>query len=418
MNDLDHHPCFNPKVRASCGRVHLPVAPACNVQCNFCNRDCDCVNESRPGVTSGILSPHQALAYLEKIVEKDPKINVVGIAGPGDPFANARETMETLRLVRAKYPDILLCVATNGVDLLPHIEELAQLRVGHVTVTVNAVSPAIGERVYAWARDGKRVLRGTPAAGFILGRQMAALARLKAEGITVKVNTIFLPGINDTHVEKIAEEIGSLGVDFMNVVPLYGVKDTPFADLPAPDRGQLAAVRAACAQYVPQLEHCTRCRADAVGLLGQAQEEGNLELLRACAELPLRPNDERPYVAVGSMEGVLVNQHMGEASHLWIFGREQESFAVVDTRETPEAGSGDARWLALAETLKDCRAVVVSGVGQKPRRILTENGIRVVEAEGVIERVLETIYQGGEIRFAPRPRRCGVDCMGNGQGCS
>ena len=61
--EIHHHPCFNGDARGIFGRVHLPVAPACNVQCNFCDRKHDCPNESRPGVTSVVLSPGQALAF-------------------------------------------------------------------------------------------------------------------------------------------------------------------------------------------------------------------------------------------------------------------------------------------------------------------------------------------------------------------
>ena len=46
--NLDDHPCFNKKSHRRFGRVHLPVAPRCNIQCKFCNRQFDCVNESRP----------------------------------------------------------------------------------------------------------------------------------------------------------------------------------------------------------------------------------------------------------------------------------------------------------------------------------------------------------------------------------
>ena len=418
MLDLQMHPCFNPEARTTCGRAHLPVAPACNMQCNYCNRDYDCVNESRPGISSGVLAPHQALFYLNKVVEMDPSIRVVGIAGPGDPFANPTETMETLRLVREHYPEMLLCVATNGLNALPYVDDLARLNVSHVTVTVNAVSAAIAAQVYGWARDGKKVLRQQQAAGFIIGRQMATISRLKAEGITIKINTIYLPGINDEHIPEIAGVVAGLGADFMNIMPLYSVKDTKFENLPEPDPMKVSEVREKCTHYLPQLAHCRRCRADAAGLLGKSIGDEVTELLRECARLPLPEDIERPYVAVGSMEGVLVNQHLGEATHLWIFERYNEGFRVVDTRETPEPGSGEARWHALADVLSDCRALLVSGVGQNPRQILGENGMRVIEAEGVIEGMLETIYRGEEIRFTPRPRRCGVDCMGNGQGCS
>ena len=77
MIDLEKHPCFNIKAKGTYARVHLPVAPKCNIQCNYCKRDYDCVNESRPGVTSEILSPEQALAYLIKLKEKMPNLSVV-----------------------------------------------------------------------------------------------------------------------------------------------------------------------------------------------------------------------------------------------------------------------------------------------------------------------------------------------------
>ena len=125
---LDNHPCFNPGACTSFGRVHLPVAPRCNIQCKFCNHKFDCVNETRPGVTSAVLSPGQAMVYLEDVFARKGNIAVVGIAGPGDPFANPQETLETLSRVRARYPEVMLCVATNGLSLSPHIKELARHR--------------------------------------------------------------------------------------------------------------------------------------------------------------------------------------------------------------------------------------------------------------------------------------------------
>ena len=97
-----------------------------------------------PGVTSAVLKPKQAIAYLEQVLEAEPRITVAGIAGPGDPFANPKETLETIRLIRRRFPDLLLCLATNGLGLPPYLDELAELQVSHVTLTVNAVDPEIG----------------------------------------------------------------------------------------------------------------------------------------------------------------------------------------------------------------------------------------------------------------------------------
>ena len=125
--DLSNHPCFNAKVRGKFGRVHLPVAPRCNIQCNYCDRKYDCVNESRPGVTSAVLTPRQAMTYLDFVLEKVENISVVGIAGPGDPFANPEETMETLRLVREKYPGVETWYPLGLLNLGESYEQLNEI---------------------------------------------------------------------------------------------------------------------------------------------------------------------------------------------------------------------------------------------------------------------------------------------------
>ncbi len=415
--DFSNHPCFNESIRHKYGRVHLPVAPKCNIQCYYCNRKYDCVSESRPGVTSTVLSPGQAIAYLQHVVDRDPQIRVVGIAGPGDPFANADETMETLRRVRALYPDMLLCVATNGLEIAPHIEELAELSVSHVTITMNTVDPVIASNIYGWVRTGKRVVRGIEAARLLCDRQQVAIARLKECGVVVKVNCILIPGTNLEHAEVVAKRARELGADILNCIPLYPVEGSEFERYAPPSASEVTSIRIKAAQHMPQMHHCTRCRADAVGLLDQGIDGEYTQLLRACATLPMEPTESRPHVAVGSLEGVLVNQHLGEANALWIFRREGERFVCVDSRETPPPGQGAARWETLARTLHDCSALLVSGAGSSPQEALTGHGIRVIVTEGIIESLLEDMWQGKPL---PAPRiahACGVGCSGTGTGC-
>ena len=177
--DMLRHPCFSEAARHHFARIHLPVAPDCNIQCNFCKRMYDCANESRPGVTSAVLSPKQAICYLDAVLQRDPRISVVGIAGPGDPFATPEKTMETLRLVRERHPEMLLCVASNGLAVAPYVDELASLDVSHVTLTVNAVDREIGGKIYAWVRDGKRVYRG-PIGAELLWEKLPIFPRMKA----------------------------------------------------------------------------------------------------------------------------------------------------------------------------------------------------------------------------------------------
>ncbi len=93
------HPCYSSDAK-DYARMHLPVAPRCNTQCNYCNRKYDCQNESRPGVTSEILSPLQALERFKEAKAKVDKLTVVGIAGPGDAMANFQETKETIQMIK------------------------------------------------------------------------------------------------------------------------------------------------------------------------------------------------------------------------------------------------------------------------------------------------------------------------------
>jgi len=291
---IENHPCFNDASRHKFGRIHLPVAPKCNIQCNYCNRKFDCMNENRPGVTSRILSPLQALHYLEQALVLSPNIAVVGIAGPGDPFANPDETMETLRLVRAKYPEMLLCLATNGLELLPYIDELAELKVSHVTITINAIDPVIGAEVYAWVRYKKKVYREIEAAKVLIANQLESLIKLKKAGITAKVNSIIIPGVNDTHVIAVASKVAELGADILNCLPYYSTTETVFENIEEPSLEMVAEIQTATSAYLPQMKHCARCRADAVGIIGELNNEEMMKKLAEAAALPKNPSEKRP----------------------------------------------------------------------------------------------------------------------------
>ena len=53
MSELETHPCFTAKC-SDYARIHLPVAPKCNMQCNYCLRKYSCVNEAVPASWQGL----------------------------------------------------------------------------------------------------------------------------------------------------------------------------------------------------------------------------------------------------------------------------------------------------------------------------------------------------------------------------
>ena len=348
---------------------------------------------------------------------------MVGLAGPGDPFANPEETMETLRRVRKNYPEMLLCVASNGLGIGPYIDELAQIQVSHVTVTVNAIDPAVAEKIYAWVRHGKRVLQPKEGVKLLLEKQLDAITRLKAKGIVVKVNSIIIPGINDEHIPEVAEKMGEMHVDILNCVPYYPNQGSTFEHIPEPSKEMIAHIRKESGKFIPQMHHCTRCRADAVGLLGEDMPQELLKSLKTCESMPepqtLAINASRSLVAVASREGVLVNQHLGEADHLLIYGKKNDAVSLIESRRTPESGGGMRRWDELADSISDCSLLLVSGVGQNPRQALTRKGIEVVEIEGLIDEAVRTVFDGGSLRHLTKRKiaACGAECSGTGGGC-
>jgi len=420
------HPCFNKESSGSCGRVHLPVAPKCNIQCNYCNRKYDCVNESRPGVTSAILKPFQALEYVKQVLEKEPRITVVGIAGPGDPMANPAETLETMRLIREAFPHRLFCLSSNGLAMAEYADDLAALGVSHATVTMSTVDPAIGAKIYSWVRDGNVVYRGQAAAELLLSRQVAAIAALKARGLAVKVNAIMLPGVNMVHgnapLKAVAEKSRELGVDLMNLIPILPTAGTPFGGLAEPTKEAVTAVRGQIGHLVPQMTHCRRCRADAVGLLcgDRSGELGGV--LASCGKLPPQGQDDRPHIAVATREGLLINQHLGEAKRFQIWGKAGDgAFRLIDERQAPTAGCGPNRWEDLARILSDCRAVLVGAIGDAPRKILAERGVMPAACSGFIEDALRLAYGdsgvGGLEVLRAKQGGLGKQCCGAGDGC-
>jgi len=355
--------------------------------------------------------------------ERD-NISVVGIAGPGDPFANPEETLKTLELVRKNYPEMLLCLATNGLNILPYADDIINLKVSHVSVTVNAVDPEIGQRIYAWVRNGKRTLRPREGAEVLLENQLKAISHLTGKGMIVKINSVVLPGINEDHITDIAEKVGALGVDIFNCMPYSPSSGSRFEDIGEPSHEKIRLIREESSRHVKQMYHCTRCRADAAGLLKEATDQRVIDKLKKFAAITpmlktLESTSNRPYVAVASMEGVLVNQHLGEAERLFIYGFDGHEVYPANIRLTPEPGGGAERWKRLSEVIGDCRALLVSGIGANPKNVLTKNGIEIYEVEGVIEETVRAVFQGTGLNpfLKRRMTVCGAECGGMGMGC-
>ncbi len=186
---VKNHPCYSEDAHHHYARMHVAVAPACNIQCNYCNRKYDCANESRPGVVSEKLTPEQAAKKVLAIASVIPQLTVLGVAGPGDPLANPEKTFKTFDLVSKAAPDIKLCLSTNGLALPDHVETLEKFNVDHVTITINMIDPEVGAAIYPWIFWKHRRVAGKEAAKILGERQLQGLEMLTERGVLCKITS-------------------------------------------------------------------------------------------------------------------------------------------------------------------------------------------------------------------------------------
>ncbi len=259
------HPCFDAEAHDRVGRVHLPVAPRCNIQCNFCERKvCATVTGQHPGWARRILSAEEAVTLVDSVAAAHPASDfVVGVAGPGDPLAN-EETFAALRAIHQRHPEIVKCISTNGLLLAERLPELLTVGISALTVTINAVSSEVAGRIYAWVRYRGETYRGYEAAKLLLQKQTEGVKAALAAGLSVKVNTVLVPGVNDDLLPALAMRLGGMGVGLMNIMPL--IPAGRMRDRRPPTCEELMSARDSCEAFVPQFRRCEQCRADTVCL--------------------------------------------------------------------------------------------------------------------------------------------------------
>ena len=261
------HPCFGPH-KHNKGRIHLPVAPGCNIECRFCDRKINEV-ENRPGVTSTVIKPEEACGYIRRALERCPELTVVGIAGPGDTLAT-NYALDTFRLVKKEFPRLIRCMSTNGLLLLERAEELVDVGIDTLTVTVNAVDPEIEAQLNNKIIYHGKIYTGVEAAEILIHNQIEGIKKVMelSEGrMLIKVNSVLCPGINDSHIEEIAYTVKDAGAHIYNIIPL--IPQNELKHLAAPTFDQLDQARKAAYPYINIFTHCAHCRADAIGVPGE-----------------------------------------------------------------------------------------------------------------------------------------------------
>ena len=414
-----NHPCYSEEAHHHYARMHVAVAPACNIQCNYCNRKYDCANESRPGVVSEKLTPEQAAKKVLAVASTIPQMTVLGIAGPGDPLANPEKTFKTFELISKTAPDIKLCLSTNGLALPDHVDTIARFKVDHVTITINMVDADIGRHIYPWVYWKHKRYLGKEAAQLLTDRQMLGLEMLAARGILCKVNSVMIPGINDKHLVEVNRAVKSRGAFLHNIMPLISAPEhgTVFGlnGRRGPTAQELKALQDSCEGEMNMMRHCRQCRADAVGLLGedrsaefttekimamevnydsetrrayQAKIEGERAAKVAAKQQELERlagahSDLKLLIAVATTGSGLVNEHFGHAKEFQVYELSTAGAKFIGHRRVDlycQGGFGEEDSLAsIIRAINDCHAVFVAKIGGCPKAELLKAGIDAVD---------------------------------------
>jgi nitrogen fixation protein NifB len=348
-------------------------------------------------VTSELLSAEQAVEKIRYVRKKIPYLSVIGIAGPGDPLAN-EETFRTLELVGKEFPELTLCLSTNGLMLPSSVDRLKKLGIKFITVTVNAIDPKVGAKMYDFVIWQGKTLRGEEAAAKLIEEQTEGIRKAVTAGMLVKVNTVMVPGINDDHIPEVARRMKALGAYVVNIIPMIPVPGTKFAEVQAPTTEQRKRLQDLCEPDIKQMRHCRFCRADAIGLLGEDRSAEFAHYSCQAKDLPVKgpvqvqmEGDTRHKVAVATLNGDVVDLHFGQAKKFLVFqvdGAKVTEMEPVTVDLVPNvAMSGNAhkgKLEMLAEVLRGCDVVVAVSFGAPAKEYLREEGIRSFTAKGPV----------------------------------
>lgn len=193
----------NSSLNDSRGRVarylRLSITDRCNLSCFYCR-----------GTAPMPYIPHSRILRYEEMlrfagIARKQGIRKLRVTG-GEPFARKNCTDFLLRL-RKEFPDLRICLTSNGTLLEPHIGELRKLALESVNISLDSFKPETYARI-----------TGKPLLDAVLGN----IDRLLAAGIRVKVNAVALKGITDVQIDDFIHMARQMPVDvrFIEFMPM------------------------------------------------------------------------------------------------------------------------------------------------------------------------------------------------------
>ena len=287
---------------------------------------------------------------------------------------------ESIQLIRSESPDITFCLSTNGLMLPFYANEILELGVSHITITINTVDPKIGVKLYKEINYLGVKYTGIEGATILLQNQLSGLRYLTSKGLICKVNIVYVKGVNDIGIEDTVKKVKECGAFMTNIMPMINAPGSVFEDIKTVNNEELLVMRKKCEIDLKQMYHCKQCRADAVGTLGN-------DISQTSSELESSGKDEIKPIrfAVASKSGLNVDQHFGHAKEFYIYDFANGDAIFIEKRKIPKfcTGSQDCddshedKIDYIIKTIDDCSGVLALRIGDIPKQKLEKKNIEV-----------------------------------------
>lgn len=264
--EKEKHSCFNTgESDIGYGRIHVPIAKICKMRCKYCNYMIDGnVNintDNRPGASTFIINDKEDIKnYLKEKTKIYPNIEVIGVSGPGDPLDNI-ETLEILNdIMNENYNNYKLCICSCGYNYNNVVDRVKKLnKLEYLTLTINTFNVDKMKLLYRSVEDG--LLKASE----IIEQQKNIIKDMKNRNVKIKINTIYIPNINDKEINEMYNVLLEYGVDCFNLLPLRQINDQFNYDKNTYFEDFKNKVKELKELGYPMINKCSQCTSSACG---------------------------------------------------------------------------------------------------------------------------------------------------------
>lgn len=246
-------------------RIHVPLARKCTMGCIYCRYHIDSnitENTIRPGSARCVVSTYtEIFNYLTEKLAEHEKCKIIGVSGPGDPLENLYSLKILYDILEQFYPECTLCICTNGSKFISVQETIVAFskKLQYLTITINTLRPNTAVKLYS-------SISNIVEAEELFKNQIYAIDYMKSLGKKVKINTVYIPGINCDEIVDLYTTLSNHKVDCFNLMPYI---DTHGSSPNCPQKyneSKILEVRNQLQERgIPLACLCKQCRSDYCG---------------------------------------------------------------------------------------------------------------------------------------------------------